>query len=66
MTTDAQTRVEPDIPDPHHRDVTGGWLRPAVFGISDGLVSNDSFTRYKIVRPSGDFFFDENSDDKTN
>ena len=24
----------------HHRDVTGGWLRPAVFGASDGLVSN--------------------------
>lgn len=43
--SDATTRV-PDpsdqrtIPDPHHRDVTGGWLRPAVFGISDGLVSN--------------------------
>ncbi|HSE08934.1 MAG TPA: VIT1/CCC1 transporter family protein [Nocardioidaceae bacterium] len=33
--------------DPHvpiinheHPDVTGGWLRPAVFGASDGLVSN--------------------------
>lgn len=25
-----------------HRDVTGGWLRPAVFGVSDGLVSNIS------------------------
>lgn len=23
-----------------HRDVTGGWLRPVVFGASDGLVSN--------------------------
>ncbi|MGB8651676.1 MAG: VIT1/CCC1 transporter family protein [Mycobacteriales bacterium] len=23
-----------------HRDVTGGWLRPAVFGVTDGLVSN--------------------------
>ncbi len=23
-----------------HPDVTGGWLRPAVFGVSDGLVSN--------------------------
>lgn len=23
-----------------HRDVAGGWLRPAVFGASDGLVSN--------------------------
>lgn len=25
---------------PHHQDVTGGWLRPAVFGAMDGLVSN--------------------------
>ncbi len=25
-----------------HRDVTGGWLRPATFGIMDGLVSNFS------------------------
>lgn len=23
-----------------HRDVTGGWLRPASFGVMDGLVSN--------------------------
>jgi VIT1/CCC1 family predicted Fe2+/Mn2+ transporter len=29
----------PVIPE-HHRDVTGGWLRPAVFGAMDGLVSN--------------------------
>jgi vacuolar iron transporter family protein len=45
MSTDASTRVpepsdERTLPDPHHRDVTGGWLRPAVFGVSDGLVSN--------------------------
>lgn len=26
--------------DHRHRDVTGGWLRPAVFGAMDGLVSN--------------------------
>lgn len=26
----------------HHRDVTGGWLRPAVFGVMDGLVSNSA------------------------
>lgn len=26
--------------DHEHPDVTGGWLRPAVFGASDGLVSN--------------------------
>jgi vacuolar iron transporter family protein len=25
-----------------HRDVTGGWLRPAIFGAMDGLVSNFS------------------------
>lgn len=23
-----------------HRNITGGWLRPAMFGVSDGLVSN--------------------------
>ena len=30
------------LPEQHHshRDVTGGWLRPAVFGVMDGLVSN--------------------------
>jgi len=30
------------LPEIHHqhRDVTGGWLRPAVFGLTDGLVSN--------------------------
>jgi VIT1/CCC1 family predicted Fe2+/Mn2+ transporter len=30
-----------EVPSHHgHRDVTGGWLRPAVFGMMDGLVSN--------------------------
>jgi VIT1/CCC1 family predicted Fe2+/Mn2+ transporter len=37
-------RVPPErVPPEHHhdhRDVTGGWLRPAVFGMTDGLVSN--------------------------
>ncbi|MCA1712711.1 MAG: VIT1/CCC1 transporter family protein [Actinobacteria bacterium] len=34
--------VERVPPEHHHdhRDVTGGWLRPAVFGMMDGLVSN--------------------------
>lgn len=32
----------PAIPKDHHRDVNGGWLRPAVFGVTDGLVSNFS------------------------
>jgi VIT1/CCC1 family predicted Fe2+/Mn2+ transporter len=38
--TSSDVRVERDLPHPHHRDVTGGWLRPAVFGVTDGLVSN--------------------------
>ena len=25
-----------------HRDVSGGWLRPTVFGAVDGLVTNTS------------------------
>jgi VIT1/CCC1 family predicted Fe2+/Mn2+ transporter len=29
-----------DDHDHHHRDVSGGWLRPAVFGAMDGLVTN--------------------------
>lgn len=30
------------LPDHQHRDVAGGWLRPAVFGAMDGLVTNVS------------------------
>ncbi|WP_246486250.1 VIT1/CCC1 transporter family protein [Kribbella qitaiheensis] len=37
--TDAQVSAE-HSGDHTHRDVTGGWLRPAVFGAMDGLVSN--------------------------
>ncbi len=39
-----ETGTEPIRGEHHHdhRDVTGGWLRPAVFGITDGLVSNTS------------------------
>jgi VIT1/CCC1 family predicted Fe2+/Mn2+ transporter len=29
-------------PGHHHADVSGGWLRPAVFGAMDGLVTNIS------------------------
>jgi VIT1/CCC1 family predicted Fe2+/Mn2+ transporter len=37
--------TQPPLPDAatvqhEHPDVTGGWLRPAVFGAMDGLVSN--------------------------
>lgn len=28
------------LDDHHHADVSGGWLRPAVFGAMDGLVTN--------------------------
>jgi len=28
------------LDDGHHADVSGGWLRPAVFGAMDGLVTN--------------------------
>ncbi len=31
-----RSRIRPD----HHADVSGGWLRAAVFGAMDGLVSN--------------------------
>ena len=39
MSAEALT---PDVPEIQHEhpDVTGGWLRPAVFGAMDGLVSN--------------------------
>ena len=30
----------PPLPEGHHRDVQGGTARAAVFGVSDGLVSN--------------------------
>jgi VIT1/CCC1 family predicted Fe2+/Mn2+ transporter len=36
MTT-AAPRVDHHL---RHRNVTGGWLRPALFGVTDGLVSN--------------------------
>ena len=32
--------IDPEEIDHEHPDVTGGWLRPAVFGAMDGLVSN--------------------------
>ncbi|MGH9266491.1 MAG: VIT1/CCC1 transporter family protein, partial [Acidimicrobiales bacterium] len=30
----------PPLPEKHHRDLQGGTARAAVFGVSDGLVSN--------------------------
>jgi VIT1/CCC1 family predicted Fe2+/Mn2+ transporter len=35
-------RREIGLPEHHHRDISGGGARAAVFGISDGLVSNTS------------------------
>jgi VIT1/CCC1 family predicted Fe2+/Mn2+ transporter len=40
MTTENRPRAE--VHGHHHRDVSGGWLRPAVFGAMDGLVTNVS------------------------
>jgi len=37
--TDRPTHPGAYVPN-HHSDVSGGWLRPAVFGAMDGLVSN--------------------------
>ena len=35
-------RTPPPPRDHEHRDVSGGWLRPTVFGAMDGLVTNVS------------------------
>jgi vacuolar iron transporter family protein len=35
----SEVRQSPEVHH-DHRDVTGGWLRPTVFGTMDGLVSN--------------------------
>ena len=40
MTSDSTAAEEIKRIGHEHSDVTGGWLRPAVFGASDGLVSN--------------------------
>jgi VIT1/CCC1 family predicted Fe2+/Mn2+ transporter len=43
VTADEQVGQRPSAEIHHsHRDVTGGWLRPAVFGAMDGLISNFS------------------------
>ena len=38
--TDEEVRPEPPVAEHQHRDVRGGAARAAVFGMSDGLVSN--------------------------
>ena len=42
MTTSAHSSRHKNTYGYEHRDVTGGWLRPAVFGAMDGLVTNVS------------------------
>jgi vacuolar iron transporter family protein len=37
---DAASDAANSVPEHRHRDVSGGWLRPAVFGAMDGLVTN--------------------------
>lgn len=41
MTTETIARPRRELHH-RHRDVSGGWLRPAVFGAMDGLVTNVS------------------------
>lgn len=38
--TEADDAIPMHVTHHEHRDVSGGWLRPAVFGAMDGLVSN--------------------------
>ncbi len=40
MTESAAAARPAAYDDGHHADVSGGWLRPAVFGAMDGLVTN--------------------------
>jgi vacuolar iron transporter family protein len=40
LPRDAQFDVGQEVR--QHRDISGGWLRPAVFGAMDGLVTNSS------------------------
>jgi vacuolar iron transporter family protein len=42
LTPAPQSHPHGPPPADHHRDVSGGWLRPAVFGAMDGLVTNVS------------------------
>ncbi len=42
VTNPPAQRTPGPPPAHHHRDVNGGWLRPAVFGAMDGLVTNVS------------------------
>ncbi|HWG02626.1 MAG TPA: VIT1/CCC1 transporter family protein [Trebonia sp.] len=42
MTTSEQSSPHAKAFGYEHRDVSGGWLRPAVFGAMDGLVTNVS------------------------
>ena len=42
MTSAADDEAGSEAHGHQHRDVTGGWLRPSVFGAMDGLVTNVS------------------------
>ena len=40
MSEPGATLPKAEAHDHHHSDVSGGWLRAAVFGAMDGLVTN--------------------------
>ncbi len=46
--------VHPEEVGHEHGDVTGGWLRPAVFGAMDGLVSNFALIAGIVGGTNGD------------
>ena len=34
--------MEPGVHEEEHRQISGGWVRAGIFGVSDGLVTNVS------------------------
>ncbi len=53
LATDTDDDISEEI-DHEHPDVTGGWLRPAVFGAMDGLVSNFALIAGVVGGTKGD------------
>jgi VIT1/CCC1 family predicted Fe2+/Mn2+ transporter len=52
----AELPTDHPLPEHHHRDIQGGAARAAVFGISDGLVSNVSLVLGVVGASSGNNF----------
>src|SRR5436305_1852224 len=48
ITVTATSPAPSEVHGHQHRDVSGGWLRPAVFGAMDGLVANVSLAAFAV------------------